>query len=184
MQQLLCEPEDRLGSQTSASVSRPKSIAVQSRRSGFIPQPGVSAENDGAHLIKAHPWFNGIDWQNIHKYPAPYKPDLRSPEDTRHFDSDIPPEPLAPANGAPPDATKDPLLKHKIHGAEILDVRKALAFAGFTHKSPPTIEYTRAEKVFDTGLEDTPKLGKGTTVRGRPLVRETRDIGLGRAISM
>lgn len=115
MQQLLCEPEDRLGSQTSASVSRPKSIAVQSRRSGFIPQPGVSAENDGAHLIKvtldsctsmetclhflilflftqAHPWFNGIDWQNIHKYPAPYKPDLRSPEDTRHFDSDIPPE--------------------------------------------------------------------------------------------
>jgi hypothetical protein len=93
-------------------------------------------------------------------------------------------QPLAPANGAPPDATKDPLLKHKIHGAEILDVRKALAFAGFTHKSPPTIEYTRAEKVFDTGLEDTPKLGKGTTVRGRPLVRETRDIGLGRAISM
>jgi len=52
MQQLLCEPEDRLGSQTSASVSRPNSIVVQSRRSGFIPQPGVSAENDGAHLIK------------------------------------------------------------------------------------------------------------------------------------
>ena len=53
MQQLLCEPEDRLGSQTSASASRPNSIVVQSRRSGFIPQqPGVSAENDGAHLIK------------------------------------------------------------------------------------------------------------------------------------
>jgi len=53
MQQLLCEPEDRLGSQSSASVSRPNSIVVQSRRSGFVPQPGVSAENDGAHLIKA-----------------------------------------------------------------------------------------------------------------------------------
>jgi hypothetical protein len=93
-------------------------------------------------------------------------------------------QPLAPANGAPPDATKDPLLKHTIHGAEILDVRKALAFAGFTHKSPRTIEYTRAEKAFGAWLEDTPKFPKGTTVRGRPLVRETRDIGLGRAISM
>ncbi len=109
MQQLLCEPEDRLGSQSSASVSRPNSIVVQSRRSGFVPPPGISAGNDGAHLIKvgpshsllsvsadlsmqAHPWFKGIDWQNIHKYPAPYRPELRGPEDTRHFDSDIPPE--------------------------------------------------------------------------------------------
>jgi len=182
MQQLLCEPEDRLGSQSSASVSRPNSIVVQSRRSGFVPQPGVSAENDGAHLIKAHPWFKGIDWQNIHRYPAPYRPDLQSPEDTRHFDSDIPPEPLAPANGAPPDATKDPLLRHKIHGAEILDVRKALAFAGFTHKSPRTIEYTRADRAFDAQADSRPA-AKGT-LRGRPLVRETRDIGVGRAISM
>ena len=93
-------------------------------------------------------------------------------------------QPLAPANGASPDATKDPLLKHKIHGAEILDVRKALAFAGFTHKSPRTIEYTRAEKAFGDWIEDTPKLAKGTTARGRPLVRETRDIWVGRAISM
>ena len=37
-------------------------------------------------------------------------------------------QPLAPAN----DATRDPLIRHKIHGAEIMDVRKALAFAGFT----------------------------------------------------
>jgi hypothetical protein len=41
---------------------------------------------------KAHPWFRGIDWHNIHRYPAPYCPELRSPDDTRHFDSDIPPE--------------------------------------------------------------------------------------------
>ncbi|KAF9524002.1 kinase-like domain-containing protein [Crepidotus variabilis] len=182
MQQLLCEPEDRLGSQSASSVSRPNSIVVQSRRSGFVPQPGVSSGNDGAHLIKGHPWFKGIDWQNIHRYPAPYKPELQSPEDTRHFDSDIPAEPLAPANGAAPDATKDPLLKHKIHGAEILDVRKALAFAGFTHKSPRMIEYTRADQAFNAWPSE-----KGTakgTIRGRPLVRETRDVGLGRAISM
>lgn len=177
MQQLLCEPEDRLGSQTTVSVSRPDSIVVQARRSGFIPPTGKS---DGARLIKAHPFFKGIDWLNIHRYPAPYRPDLQSPEDTRHFDSDIPAEPLAPANGAPPDATRDPMLRDKVHGAEIMAVRKALAFAGFTHKSPRAIEYLRADKAFNL-LPDSVAQG---TVRGRPTARETRDVGKGRAISM
>ncbi|KAF9482115.1 kinase-like protein [Pholiota conissans] len=181
MQQLLCEPEDRLGSQAAASTLRPNSIVVNARRSSFLAQPGNLADNDGVHLIKAHSWFKGIDWDNIHRYPAPYRPELVSPDDTRHFDSDIPAEPLAPANGAPPDATRDPLLRHKLHGAEIMDVRKALAFAGFTHKSPRAVEYTRADGAFD--VDPSPQVVKGT-VRGRPLVRETRDIGLGRAISM
>ncbi|OBZ68200.1 Serine/threonine-protein kinase CBK1 [Grifola frondosa] len=136
MEQLLCEAEDRLGSQASSSVSRPNSMIVQARRSGFITPNGVSGSVDGAHLIKAHPWFRGIDWENIHRYQPPYRPELQSPDDTRHFDDDIPPEPLAPANGAAPDATRDPMLRDKVHGKEILEVRKALAFAGFTHKSP------------------------------------------------
>lgn len=182
MQQLLCEPEDRLGSQTSSSVNRPDALVVQARRSSFIPHYGTSGSVDGAEFIKAHPWFSGIDWQNIHRYPAPYKPELRHPEDTRHFDSDIPPEPLAPANGAPPDATRDPLLRDKVYGAEILDVRKALAFAGFTHKSPRTVEYTRVDQAFDSPLKISH--GQQGTVRGRPLVREAHTVGKGRAISM
>ncbi|KAF8070658.1 kinase-like domain-containing protein [Lyophyllum atratum] len=180
MQQLLCEPEDRLGSQSSASVSRPNSMIMQARRSSFIPQYGSTVGSDGADLIKAHPFFRGIDWLNIYRYPAPYRPELRNPEDTRHFDSDIPPEPLAPANGAPADATRDPMLRDKIYGAEILDSRKALAFAGFTHKSPRAISYLRADKAFDP-LPDT--YGQ-ETVRGRAPVRETREVGKGRAISM
>ncbi|KAJ6587159.1 kinase-like protein [Mycena vulgaris] len=186
MQQLLCEPEDRLGSQASASVSRPNSMVVQARRSGFMAQSGSA---DGASFIKTHPFFRGIDWLNIHRYPAPYHPELRAPEDTRHFDPDIPAEPLAPANGAPADATRDPLLRHEIHGAEIMDVRKALAFAGFTHKSPRVISYVRADKAFDS-QPDTygqtppePSYGQGT-VRGRSALREPQDVGKGRAISM
>lgn len=91
-------------------------------------------------------------------------------------------QPLAPANGAPPDATRDPLLRDKVYGAEILDVRKALAFAGFTHKSPRSIEYTRVDQAFDA----LPNIGHGQqgTVRGRPLVREAHTVGKGRAISM
>ena len=52
MEQLLCEPEDRLGSQTSSSVNRPNSLVVQARRSGFIASVGGSGSVDGAHLIK------------------------------------------------------------------------------------------------------------------------------------
>lgn len=52
MELLLCEPEDRLGSQASSSVSRPNSMIVQARRSGFISTTGVSGSVDGAHLIK------------------------------------------------------------------------------------------------------------------------------------
>lgn len=52
MQQLLCEPEDRLGSQASSSVSRPNSMIIQARRSSFIPPQGSAAGNDGADIIK------------------------------------------------------------------------------------------------------------------------------------
>ncbi|EKM80721.1 hypothetical protein AGABI1DRAFT_71210 [Agaricus bisporus var. burnettii JB137-S8] len=182
MQQLLCEPEDRLGSQTSSSVNRPDALVVQARRSSVIPHPGSGGGNDGAELIKAHPWFKGIDWQNIHRYPAPFKPELRNPEDTKHFDSDIPPEPLAPANGAPPDATRDPLLRDNVYGAEVLNVRKRLAFAGFTHKSPRSFEYAHVDQAFEP-LSNNGHNQIGT-VRGRTLVREAHAGGKGRAISM
>jgi hypothetical protein len=43
-------------------------------------------------IRQMHPWFRGIDWVNIHRYAAPYCPELLNPEDTRHFDADIPPE--------------------------------------------------------------------------------------------
>ena len=44
-------------------------------------------------------------------------------------------QPLAPANGAPLDAIRDPLLCDKVHEQEILGVRKARAFEGLTNKS-------------------------------------------------
>ncbi|KAG1829143.1 kinase-like domain-containing protein [Suillus variegatus] len=181
MQQLLCEPEDRLGSQAPTSVSRPDSLAVHARRSGFILPGSTVGSVDGVDAIKAHRWFRGIDWENIHRYPAPYRPDLQSPEDTQHFDSDIPPVPLAPANGAPADVTKDPLLRDRVHGEEILNVRKALAFAGFTHKSPRAISYARADRAFD-GLADIPDKERGE--RGRPRFRSGHEAGTGRAISL
>ena len=99
-------------------------------------------------------------------------------------------QPLAAANGAPADATRDPLLRDKVHGEEILNVRKALAFAGFTHKSPRVVGYVRADKAFDPepdtyGNSDVspPLVGMGGR-RGRSTVRVKGDIGKNRAISM
>ena len=73
-----------------------------------------------------------------------------------------------------------------MHGNEILEVRKALAFAGFTHKSPRVISYVRADKAFDpdpnTYGQDEPERTRGrATVRGP---REIGKVGKGRAISM
>lgn len=69
------------------------------------------------------------------------------------------------------------MLKDKVHGNEIMEVRKALAFAGFTHKSPRPITYARLDKVLDINLkagEDQDKRGRGTvpgasTMRGRAM---------------
>ncbi|KAG8830423.1 hypothetical protein FRC18_008122 [Serendipita sp. 400] len=175
IQQLLCEPEDRLGSQKTVSVHRPNSLIMSKRQSGYYAS-GMSI--DGAEQIKAHPWFRGIDWENIHRIEAPFKPNLQSPTDTRHFDQDIPAEPLAPANGAPPDATKDPMLKDKVYGQEILEVRKALAFAGFTHKSPRPITYARVDRLWDNEVIEPP-----AEPRGQGTVREKGGTVRGRAIS-
>ncbi|KAG8925338.1 hypothetical protein FRC00_004085 [Tulasnella sp. 408] len=176
MERLLCEPEDRIGSEASSSVVRPNSLIMQERRSGFIlPNVGKGKSVDGAEFIKAHPWFRGIDWAHIHRQAAPFKPNLSTPDDTRHFDDDIPPEPLAPANGAAPDATRDPLLKDKVHGDHILNVRKALAFQGFTHRSPRKMDYAR----IDTLYPDEPGHD-----RARDATRRGGTIGRGRALSM
>ncbi|EUC54695.1 AGC/NDR kinase, partial [Rhizoctonia solani AG-3 Rhs1AP] len=162
MARLLCEPEDRIGAQ--AWMER--LISKQ-----------------------AHPWFKNIDFARIHEQEAPFKPELQRPDDTKHFDTDIAPEPLAPANGAPADATKDPMLRHKVHGAHILETRKAFAFAGFTHKSPRKISYTTIDailKPFENN--ETQRLpaahGGDDEQRGRSMLREQETIGRARAISM
>ena len=69
------------------------------------------------------------------------------------------------------------MLKDQRYGAQILDVRKALAFAGFTHKSPRPISYVRADKVL-FGNQDN-DAGEGT-VRRRPggTIRRSRALSM------
>ncbi|WVR08425.1 hypothetical protein IAU60_005480 [Kwoniella sp. DSM 27419] len=131
MVKLLCEPEDRLGS---TPLERTSMLTTSGKGSTLRGIKGLG--NDGADLIKGHQWFAGVDWNNLHRQTPPYHPDLYADDDTRHFDDDIPDEPLAPANGLAVDATKDPLLRDKTHGEHLLEIRKSLAFKGWTFKSP------------------------------------------------
>ena len=62
MQRLLCEPEDRLGSQSTVSTSRPNSLIMSVRRSGFFGQlggGGGGASVDGVEHIKVRLHVSG-----------------------------------------------------------------------------------------------------------------------------
>lgn len=69
-----------------------------------------------------------------------------------------------------------------MHGNEILEVRKALAFAGFTHKSPRAVSYVRADKAFDP---EPDTYGQDEPARGRSTIRvPNRELAKGRPISL
>jgi len=60
--------------------------------------------NFGAAEIKKHPFFYGVDWENIRKVPSPFKPKLSSSTDTSCFDQF---EPSKNEKETPIDPTAD-----------------------------------------------------------------------------
>jgi len=177
---LICEREDRLGTAGTASVSRPNSIIQRERRSGILGTgpngaPGTSSGlQDGVEDLMAHPWFRNIDWANIHRHRAPFKPALAHPADTKHFEDDIEAEPL-PAPGAgeaganpAADQPRDPMLRDKQHGNNLLEMRKQLAFVGYTFKAPRDVNF----------MEETALKGKApATAAQRGRSREPTETG-------
>lgn len=152
IESLLCEREDRLGSRATASVTRPNSLYTASRGSGkgsgFIGELGADSFE-----IKNHAWFGGLNWPQLHKETPPFVPKLKADIDTRYFDDlGNTDEPLAPpveagvdpaaAAAAANERIKDVMLRDRYQGKELLDLRKQLAFIGYTFKgfNPEALE--------------------------------------------
>lgn len=74
----------------------------------------------GMDDFKEHPFFEGVDWENLRTMKPPFLPELRGPTDTRYF------EDHKPLHGVKPelDATKPSYLKDPA----------AEEFIGFTFK--------------------------------------------------
>lgn len=62
----------------------------------FIEDPETRIGSRGVDEIKSHPFFNGIEWDNIRNTTAPYIPNLKSEIDTSNFDKFEETEPFYP----------------------------------------------------------------------------------------
>jgi hypothetical protein len=51
------------------------------------PENRLGSGEQGINRLLAHPWFKGVDWENLRKQAAPIKPIISSPDDTRNFDA-------------------------------------------------------------------------------------------------
>jgi len=114
--------------------------------------------------IRAHPFFKGIDWQKLHTITPPFVPEgLNGADDTKYFEEESYQSTNANSNSAneplsqcdhpnvhetrPPGGSnefnikkraRDKLLQDPIHGKELLDLRKEVAFWGYTYRRPKT----------------------------------------------
>ncbi len=77
----------------------------------------------GAHEIKSHPFFNGIDWDHIRESKAPFVPELSGPSDTSYFPSSK-------------ELEQDAIAKFMYSSNETNTIRqqKDLAFVGYTFR--------------------------------------------------
>ena len=64
--------------------------------------------NKGADEIKRHPFFAGVDWDNLRNSPAPWIPKLTSDYDTANFDKFEELELFYPSDGIKKKKRKDP----------------------------------------------------------------------------
>ena len=141
IEKLICEKEFRLGRsppQAHNSTKRwstvsPHLMTLQQQQQQSLSLHSNSQGLGDASEIKNHPWFRGVDWAGLRSQSPPFKPALKDPADTRYFDEMVDDNPMAAPEGEE-RVIRDPLLGNKNEGRRLLDMRKKLAFAGYTFR--------------------------------------------------
>ena len=103
----------------------------------MINNPNIRLGKNGADEIKAHPFFKGIDWENIRKTVPPFIPELKNDYDVAYFETFDAKEPFYP-----------PVTKSK--------KRKDIEYIGYTYKGDEEEE----NKDYVTEILDSIKAGK------------------------
>ena len=105
----------------------------------MINNSNIRLGKNGADEIKAHPFFKGIDWENIRKTVPPFIPELKNDYDVSYFETFEVKEPFYP-----------PQTKHK--------KRKDIEYIGYTYKGDD--EEAENSSNYVTEILDSIKAGK------------------------
>ncbi|KAF8455511.1 kinase-like domain-containing protein [Terfezia claveryi] len=156
--------------------------------------------------VRAHPFFKGIDWQKLHTITPPFVPEgLNGADDTKYFEEESYQSTSIVSNSAnqqlpqpnfsdvhetqPPEQNnelnmkkraRDKLLRDPIHGKELLELRKEVAFWGYTYRRPKTLdprasEVTGRRRVTLAGSARAHYAAPGRPLHGAARTNETRD---------
>lgn len=125
---LICDRDERLGSR------KPGQPMPRQRKGTRSDLKDTECVQD----IKNHPWFRSIDFETLHTQSPPFKPFLSDPLDTRYFEEISGDEVLHGGFGGG-ERARDIMLRDKIHGQALLDIRKDLAFKGYTYRGKKRI---------------------------------------------
>lgn len=157
---LLADKEHRLGSSRYGAVD----LWMSCVRHKDIPNKVVNAPpfvyGNDSDEIKAHPFFEGVNWDRLRRVHPPFVPKVRGWGDTRYFDDNIgclmeddissqgrneydaadysdaeePPEIKVPKRRA-----RDKVLRDENVGATAMNIRKEGAFSGYSYVRPKPV---------------------------------------------
>ncbi|KAI8063888.1 Serine/threonine-protein kinase orb6 [Gongronella butleri] len=92
----------------------------------LICEPENRLGRNGVQEIKAHPFFYGVNWENIRNEPSPHVPQLQSITDTSYFPTD--------ELENVPEAVDAATTLGYMSMSDSVSTQKDLAFVGYTYK--------------------------------------------------